>query len=130
MKFHTFEEEQDRCRGECLEMVETMREMILNKSLFEAWEFVGTTPQWSTNWHGLSNLWRRVMVIPVSTTTCERGFSKQNLIKSHLRTHLQLEISGALMRISCANIPVENINWNAVMVVWRNMKDRNIHPLL
>jgi hypothetical protein len=26
VKFQTFEEEQDRCRGECLEMVETMRE--------------------------------------------------------------------------------------------------------
>jgi hypothetical protein len=44
VKFQTFEEEQDRCRGECLEMVETMREMISNKYLFQAWEFVGTTP--------------------------------------------------------------------------------------
>ncbi len=110
--------------------MKTMREMIPNKSLFEAWEFAGTTPEWSTNWPGLSNLWRRVMVIPVSTAICERGFSKQNLIKSHLRTSLKLETLDALMRISCANIPVENINWNAVMLVWRNMKDRRIHPLL
>jgi hypothetical protein len=59
-----------------------------------------------------------------------RGFfSKQNLIKSHLRTR-NLETLDALMRISCANIPVENINWNAVMLVWRNMKDRRVHPLL
>jgi hypothetical protein len=43
VKFQTFEEEQDRCRGEYLEMVETMREMIPNKSLFEAWKFIGTT---------------------------------------------------------------------------------------
>ena len=74
MKFQTYEEEQDWCRGECLEMVETMRETIPNKSLFEAWEFAGTTPEWSTNWHGLSNLWRRVMVIPVSTAICEGFF--------------------------------------------------------
>ncbi len=107
-----------------------MREMIPNKSLFEAWEFAGTTPEWSINWLGLSNLWRRVMVIRVSTAICERGFSKQNLIKSHLRTSLKLETLDALMRISCANIPVENINWNAVMLVWRNMKDRRIHPLV
>ena len=46
VKFQTSEEEQDQCRGECLEMVETMREMIPNKSLFEAWEFAGTTPEW------------------------------------------------------------------------------------
>ena len=68
------------------------------------------------------------MVIPVSTAICERGFSKQNLIKSHLRTHLKLETLDALMHISCANIPIGNINWNAVMVVWRNMKHRRIHP--
>jgi hypothetical protein len=74
--FQTSKEEQDRCRGECLEMVETMREMIPHKSLFEAWEFVGTTPEWSINWHGLNNLWRRVMVIPANTTICERIFSK------------------------------------------------------
>jgi len=34
------------------------------------------------------------------------------------------------MCISCANIPDENIIWNAMMHVWRNMKDRRIHPLL
>jgi hypothetical protein len=130
VKFQTFKEEQDRCRGECLEMVETMREMIPNKSLFEAWEFAGTTPKWSINWPGLSSLWRRVTVIPVSTTICERGFSKQNLIKSNLRTILKLETLDALMCISCANIPVENINWHAVMLVWRDMKDGRIHPLL
>jgi hypothetical protein len=41
----------------CLEMVESMREMITNKSLFEAWEFAGTTPERSINWPGLSNLY-------------------------------------------------------------------------
>jgi len=117
VKFQTSLEEQDQCWGECLEMVETMREMIPNKSLFEAWEFVGTTPEWSINWHGLSNLWRRVMVIPVSTAICERGFSKQSLIKTHLLTSLKLETLDALIHISCANIPVENINWNAEMLV-------------
>jgi hypothetical protein len=69
------------------------------------------------------------MVIPMSIAICEKGFYTQNLIKSHLHTSLKLETLDALMRISCANIPVENINWNAVMVVWRNMKDRRIHPL-
>jgi hypothetical protein len=70
------------------------------------------------------------MVIPIGTAICERGFSKQKLIKSHLCTSLELETLDALMCISCANIIVENINWNAMMLVWRNMKDRRIHPLL
>jgi hypothetical protein len=74
VKFQTSEEEQVRWRGECLKMVETMREMISNKSLFEVWKFVGTTREWSINLPRLSNLWRRVMVIPMSTAICERGF--------------------------------------------------------
>jgi hypothetical protein len=114
VKFQTFEIKQDWCQGECLEMVEIVKEIILNKSLFEAWEFAGTTPEWSINWHGLGNLWRRVMVIPMSTTICERGFSKLNLIKSHLRTSLKLGSLDALMHISCTNISVENINWSVV----------------
>ena len=81
-----------------------MREMIPNKSLIlEAWEFASTTPKWSINWPRLSNLWRRVMVLPLSTAICERGFSKQNLIKSYQK----LETLDALMRSLCANIPVE-----------------------
>jgi hypothetical protein len=74
VKFKTSEEEQDRCRGEFLEIVETMKEIIPNKSLFEAWEFASTTPNRPINWPDLNNLWRRVMVIPMSTATCERGF--------------------------------------------------------
>jgi hypothetical protein len=70
------------------------------------------------------------MVIPISTAICKRGFSKQKLIQSHLHTSLELEILDALMCNWCANILVENINWNAMMLVWRNMKDRRIHPLL
>jgi hypothetical protein len=128
-KFQNFKEEQDRSRGECLEMVETMREMIPNKFLFEAWEFASTTPEWSINWLGLSSLWRRVIMIP-STAICEKDLSKQNLIKSHLHTSLKLETLDALTRNSCANILVENINWNAVMLVWGKKKDRKIHPLL
>jgi hypothetical protein len=93
-----------RCRGECLDMVKTLREIIPNKSLFEAWEFASTTPKRPINWHGLSNLWKRIMMIPVSIVICERGFSKQNLIKSHIRTNLKLETLDALMCISCANL--------------------------
>ena len=62
------------------------------------------------------------MVIPVSIAICERGFSEQKLIKIHLRTSLKLETLDTLMRISYADILVENINWNAVMLVWRNIK--------
>jgi hypothetical protein len=72
------------------------------------------------------------MMIPTSIAICDKVFflKKQNIIKSHLRTSLKLETLAALMRILCANIPIKNINWNAMMLVWINMKDRRIHTLL
>ena len=128
-KFQVVDQERNQCWGECLELVETMREMISNKSLFEAWEFACITPEWSTNWPALIKLWRKVLVIPVSIAICERGFSKQNLIKNYLRSSLKLVTLDALMRILCVNIPIENINWNAILILCRNMRDRRIHPL-
>ena len=119
----------DQCRGECLEVVETMREMIPYKSFFEAWKFVCTTPEWSTNWLALIKLWRKVLVIRASIVICERGFSKQNLIKNYLRSSLKLVTLDSLMRILCANIPIVNINWNTILILWRNMRDCRIHPL-
>ena len=48
---------------------------------------------------GLQKLWQSVLVIPSSTTMCERDFSEQNLIKSHVRASLKLEILDAMMFI-------------------------------
>ena len=116
-KFQVLDQEKDQCRGEYLELVETIQEMIPNKSFFEAWEFACTTLKWSTNWPALIKLWRKVLVIPVSIAICERGFSKQNLIKNYLCSNLELVTLDALICISCANIPIENINWNAILIL-------------
>ena len=41
-------------------------------------------------WNGpkLMQLWQQVILIPSDITICERGFSKQNAIRSHLRSRL------------------------------------------
>lgn len=36
--------------------------------------------------------WQKILVILASTTICERGFSKQNLIKNQLYVKLHFEI--------------------------------------
>ena len=47
----------DRYLRKCLELVDTIQEMIPNKTLFEAWKFECTTPKlWSINWHALIEL--------------------------------------------------------------------------
>ena len=43
---------------------------------------------------------KRMLILPVSTVDCERGFSKQNLIKTDLRNSLKPESLSNLMMIS------------------------------
>ena len=70
-------------------------------------------------------------MIPANIAICKRDFSKQNLTKSSLHSSLKLVTLDALnhMHISYANIAIENINWNVVLIFWRSMKDCRIHPL-
>jgi hypothetical protein len=45
----------------------------------------------NTNWPKLMQFWQKNILIPSYTTICERGFFKQNEIKSHLRNKLNLK---------------------------------------
>ena len=67
-------------------------------------------------------------MIPANIAICKKGFSKQNLIKSYLHSSLKLVTLDALMHISYSNIAIENINWNVVLILWRNLRDCRIHP--
>ena len=66
-------------------------------------------------------------MILANITICKIGFSKQNLIKSYLHSSLKLMTLDALMHISYVNIPIENINWNVVLILWSNIRNCRIH---
>ena len=87
------------------------------KSLFEAWDLVCTTLEWSINWFALIKLWKKVLVIPANIAICKRRFSKQNLIKSYLHSNLKLVTLDVVMHISYANNAIENINWNVNLIL-------------
>ena len=65
-------------------------------------------------------------MIPTNIAFCKKRFSKQNLMKSYLHSSLKLVTLDTLMYIFYANIPIENINWNVVLILWRNMRDCRI----
>ena len=89
-----------------MELVETMRDMIPNNTLFEAWKLACTTFEWSINWPALIKMWKKVLVIRANIAIFERGFSRHKLIKSYLHSSLKLVTLDALMYISYANIPI------------------------
>jgi hypothetical protein len=72
----------------------------------------------------MTKLWQAVLVIPASTTSCERGFSTQNYIKSTLRCSLVLETLEAQMRVAMAKIPIKAIDFEQVWVKWCAIYER------
>ena len=69
------------------------------------------------------------MTIPISTTTCERGFSRQNIIKNDIRNGLSLETLDALMFISLNAQDTSNICWRDIFNFWYEEKERRILSL-
>ena len=74
----------------------------------------------------MSKLWQIVLVIPVNTASCERGFSTQNHIKSTLRCSLVLETLEIQMRVAMAKVPIEAIDFEQVWIKWCAMKSRHL----
>ena len=72
----------------------------------------------------MTKLWQIVLVILVSTTSYERGFSTQNHIKFTLRCSLILETLEAQMRVAMAKVPIEAIDFEQVWIKWCAMKNR------
>ncbi|CAI7803053.1 unnamed protein product [Closterium sp. NIES-54] len=59
-----------------------------------------STPDWESAYPNLGRLWIAVAVLPLSTVECERGFSRQNIIKSWVRGSLCDTTLGDLMTVS------------------------------
>ena len=66
-----------------------------------------------------------------STTICERGFSKQNLMKSDCRSRSKLKTLDALMRETLDEPmhPMENIDWARIFDTWKSTKNQRVLPL-
>lgn len=100
--------EHDRCRVECLERVETMWETLQNKFIWERGMGLCNYNSWVVHW--LARLTRTLTKsgsIPFQYNIVREGFSKPNMIRSHLRAASKLEALDALMWISWMNILVD-----------------------
>ena len=78
--------------------------------MHETWAFCGSDCEFMLNWPTLISLWQYVLMIPTSTTICERDFSKQNWVKFERRSRLNLKTLDALMRASLNGLEVDAMN--------------------
>ena len=80
----------------------------------ETWVFCGNDWEFMINWPTLMSQRQTILVIPTSIVVCERGFLKQNWIKSERRTRLNLDTLDALMRVSLNGFRVEFMDCNGI----------------
>ena len=64
-----------------------------------------------------------IVLLPDSSVDCERGFSKQNLIKTKIRAKLKTENVSTLMKMS---LDTPEIDFHRAFVIWCTIKDRVI----
>ena len=66
-----------------------------------------------------------VIVVPVSTAACQRGFSTQNRIKSTLRNRLygdHLDYLDNLMKISMEGPPINTFDFRRALDIFKSQK--------
>lgn len=71
-------------------------------------------------------LGRRLLVLPVSTVDCERGFSRQNLINTDLRNSLKIESLSNIMMIAIEGPTSESFPFEDAFNKWASVKTRRI----
>ena len=71
----------------------------------------------------ISYLLSIILILPVSSVPCERGFSAANRIKTKLRNRLMVQSLDILLRISIEGPPFD---FTRALVLYKNIKQRRI----
>ncbi|CAI7880290.1 unnamed protein product [Closterium sp. NIES-53] len=79
------------------------------------------TKDWPRSYPNLVSMWQALAVIPLSTMECERGFNRQNVIKSWMRTSLG---DARLSELMTLNMLDYEYKWAEVVEIWRKQKKR------
>ncbi|CAI7898304.1 unnamed protein product [Closterium sp. NIES-53] len=85
----------------------TMEKKFKKQSFHQALTNMVRTADWRDDYPTIVSLWRAVSVLPLSTVECERGFSRQNIIKSWDRVALTDVRLGELMTVKMLDYPVD-----------------------
>ena len=112
------------CEMELYGFVDMLRLNCEGYTMHEAWRMFCKMKDWHDSFPNLMRLWQSIMVIPYSTVACERGFSKQNVIKEIKRNRLSIEHLDDLMRVSLNGPETHDMQWDRVFEIWKDGKDR------
>ena len=66
------------------------------------------------------------LTVPMSSVDCERGFSRQNLIKTRIRSALHPIILDRHLKISIEGPPISEFDFDKAFEIWAGQKPRRI----
>ncbi|KAH7434142.1 hypothetical protein KP509_06G002200 [Ceratopteris richardii] len=118
-----------KCMNEREDFVGMLCRVAEHKSMHDAWKACIDTDSWWDLYLEMMKVWQIALVILASTSACERGFSRQNFIKSTSRSSLGLDTLDALMLLSIDARGIHHIDWEDVFDMWTSAKKRRAMPL-
>lgn len=75
----------------------------------------------------LVKLAKLVLIIPLQTATCERGFSVQNCTKTVTRNRLREDNLRALMNVKINGPPITKFDFQSALAIWKTAKERRLY---
>ncbi|MCO5591377.1 hypothetical protein L7F22_045360 [Adiantum nelumboides] len=112
------------CRDEVLSFTDTLYYACESMCMKDAWQLFASNANWQHTYPNLLKLWQLILLLPISSVSCERGFSKQNIIKTSSRQCLKVETLEMLMRISLVGPKTDAIDWVSIYKLWELKKCR------
>ncbi|CAI7893063.1 unnamed protein product [Closterium sp. NIES-53] len=103
----------------------TMEKKFKKQSFHQALTNMLRAADWRDDYPTIVSLWRAVSVLPLSTVECERGFSRENIIKSWDRVALTDVRLGELMTVKMLDYLVD---WAAAYALFEEKGRKGRKP--
>ena len=92
--------------------------MFKDKIYLSLWELMLTREPYCSDYKNILHLVHILLVLPVSSAVCERGFSSQKRIKSDARASLHTDTVEDLIRISVEGPSLEDFDARESVANW------------
>ncbi|XP_056107720.1 zinc finger protein 862-like [Rhinichthys klamathensis goyatoka] len=100
----------------------------MDKSYHALWEMMVTKLPFCSDYKNILHLVHIMLVLPVSSSVCERGFSAQKRIKSDVRGSLHVDTVEDLIRISMEGPSLQEFDAKEAVQTWISQGKRSRRP--
>ncbi|XP_049432728.1 uncharacterized protein LOC125889084 [Epinephelus fuscoguttatus] len=99
-----------------------------DKNYLALWQTLLTKEPYKHDFENILHLVAIMLLLPISSAQCERGFSARNRIKNSVRSSLHVSTTEDLMRISTEGGPLETFDPTNSAIHWLSSSKRSRRP--